>query len=237
MNSDFYARTLLKLCRSLKVLGHNRNVFVLTFIQRSSSGSVEKLQQALSLLNPRVPFTQTYPDELQGAFESASDAVHAALLAAPDNGFWVGMGVGHLNIPASGDALDDLSIALCDGDALEYSRLAVEQARTGSPARGIAISSAQRFLSDALSGNIRLLYRVCADRTEAEQRVVAPLIPGVRGQQKAVAQALGITTQAVSRALVRARWHEEQAARVLLVDALTRLDVPADGFSTSSIEL
>jgi predicted transcriptional regulator len=39
------------------------------------------------------------------------------------------------------------------------------------------------------------------------------LTPGVRGQQKAVAQELGITTQAVSKAVARAQWNEEHAAR------------------------
>ena len=42
---------------------------------------------------------QTYPDEIQGAFDCASDALHAALIAARDNGFWVGIGVGELRIP------------------------------------------------------------------------------------------------------------------------------------------
>ena len=39
------------------------------------------------------------------------------------------------------------------------------------------------------------------------------LTPGVRGQQKAVAEELGITTQAVSKAVARAQWNEEHAAR------------------------
>jgi predicted transcriptional regulator len=35
----------------------------------------------------------------------------------------------------------------------------------------------------------------------------------VRGQQKAVAEALGITAQAVSKAIARAHWNEEFDAR------------------------
>ncbi|MOA63312.1 hypothetical protein D3C78_1889930 [compost metagenome] len=50
-------------------------------------------------------------------------------------------------------------------------------------------------------------------RSTAEWRVLDLLTPGVRGQQKAVAQELGITTQAVSKALARAQWSEEHAAR------------------------
>ncbi len=50
-------------------------------------------------------------------------------------------------------------------------------------------------------------------RSVAEWRVLDLLTPGVRGQQKAVAQELGISTQAVSKALARAQWVEEHAAR------------------------
>lgn len=217
-------RTLRSL---LKVLRHNRKVFVLTFIQRSAQHSLTALSDELTKLNPRVAFAQTYPDEIQGAFDCASDALHAALIAARDNGFWVGIGIGELHIPRFAGALGTVSTNDCAGDALEFSRLAVEAARTGAPARGIAVSAHNRAVADMASGLTRLLYRVCSDRTEAEWRVVDLLVPGVRGQQRAVAQALGITTQAVSRTLMRSLWHEEQAARPAVLDLLNRLDTPS----------
>ena len=181
---------------------------MLTFIQRSPQVSLPALLDKLSKLNPRVEFTQTYPDEIQGAFE----------------GFGVGSGVGELRIPRFAGALGTVNTNDCTGDALEFSRLAVEAARTGAPARGIAVSAHNRAVADMASGLTRLLYRVCSDRTEAEWRVVDLLVPGVRGQQRAVAQALGITTQAVSRTLMRSLWHEEQAARPAVLDLLNRLD-------------
>ena len=214
-------RTLRRL---LKVLRHNRKVFVLTFIQRSAQHSLTALSDELTKLNPRVAFAQTYPDEIQGAFDRASDALHAALIAARDNGFWVGIGIDELRIPRFAGALGTVSTNDCTGDALEFSRLAVEAARTGAPARGIAVSAHDRAVADMASGLTRLLYRVCSDRTEAEWRVVDLLVPGVRGQQRAVAQALGITTQAVSRTLMRSLWHEEKAARPAVLDLLNRLD-------------
>ena len=217
-------RTLRSL---LKVLRHNRKVFVLTFIQRSAQHSLTALSDELTKLNPRVAFAQTYPDEIQGAFDCASDALHAALIAARDNGFWVGIGIDELRIPRFAGALGTVSTNDCIGDALEFSRLAVEAARTGAPARGIAVSAHDRAVADMASGLTRLLYRVCSDRTEAEWRVVDLLVPGVRGQQRAVAQALGITTQAVSRTLMRSLWHEEQAARPAVLDLLNRLDTPS----------
>ena len=137
----------------------------------------------------------------------------------------VGIGVGELTFPRFAGALGALNITDCTGDALEFSRLAVEYARGGAPSRGIAVMARDRSLAEMATGSARLLYRVCADRTEAEWRVVRLLVPGVRGQQKAAAAALGITTQAVSRALVRSLWHEEQAARATVVNLLDRMDV------------
>jgi len=157
-------------------------VFVLTFIQRSAQHSLTALSDELTKLNPRVAFAQTYPDEIQGAFDCASDALHAALYASREQGFWVGIGVGELRIPRFAGALGTVSTNDCTGDALEFSRLAVEAARTGAPARGIAVSAHNRAVADMASGLTRLLYRVCSDRTEAEWRVVDLLVPGVRGQ-------------------------------------------------------
>ena len=194
-------------------------MFVLTFIQRSAQHSLTALSDELAKLNPRVAFAQTYPDEIQGAFDRASDALHAALIAARDNGFWVGIGIGELNIPRFAGALGAVSTTDCTGDALEFSRLAVEEAQGGAPVRCISISADNHHLAELAAGSARLLYRVCADR-----RVVNLLVPGVRGQQKAAATALGITTQAVSRTLVRSLWHEEQAARGALIELMNRIE-------------
>ena len=87
-----------------------------------------------------------------------------------------------------------------------------------------SISADNHHLAELAAGSARLLYRVCADRTDAEWRVVNLLVPGVRGQQKAAATALGITTQAVSRTLVRSLWHEEQAARGALIELMNRIE-------------
>ena len=161
-------------------------MFVLTFIQRSAQHSLTALSDELTKLNPRVEFAQTYPDEIQGAFESSADALQAALYASREQGFWVGIGIDELRIPRFAGALGTVSTNDCTGDALEFSRLAVEAARTGAPARGIAVSAHNRAVADMASGLTRLLYRVCSDRTEAEWRVVDLLVPGVRGQQRAV---------------------------------------------------
>ena len=60
---------------------------------------------------------------------------------------------------------------------------------------------------------LRLLGQIVDGRTSAEWRVLDLLTFGVRGQQKTVAAELGISTQAVSKAVARAQWNEEYAAR------------------------
>ena len=62
---------------------------MLTFIQRSPQVSLPALLDKLSKLNPRVEFAQTYPDEIQGAFESSADALQAALYHGPRRGYWL----------------------------------------------------------------------------------------------------------------------------------------------------
>ena len=55
--------------------------------------------------------------------------------------------------------------------------------------------------------------RCGSDLTDAEWAVLDLLVPGVRGQQKPAAAALGITAQAVSQAVQRSYWNEEHACR------------------------
>lgn len=199
-------------------------MFVLTFIKRSESADLAALETRLAALNPSVGFVRTYPDEVQGAFDSAEDALVAALAGTRHAEFWVGLGAGELVRPRFAAALGAVSTQECSGVALNLSRSAVEQAHTGAPPRGICVHGAEPELAEQLTGLLRLLYRVGSARTEAEWRVLDLLIPGVRGQQKAVAAALGISSQAVSKTLVRAAWHEELAARPLALALLKTLD-------------
>ncbi|WHS50631.1 recombinase RecJ [Rothia sp. SD9660Na] len=200
-------------------------MFVLTFIARSARADLTDLGSRLEQLAPTVAFTRTYPDELQGAFDQAEDALAAALLGARFGDFWVGIGAGELVRPRFAAALGAVSTPECSGTALSLSRSAVEQAQTGAPPRGICVHAAsQGVRADQVTGLLRLLYRVASARTEAEWRVLDLLVPGVRGQQKAVAQALGITSQAVSKTLVRSYWHEELASRELIAELLEGLE-------------
>lgn len=167
---------------------------------------------------------QTYPDEIQGGFDTAEDALRAILAGARENLFWAGLGVGALKAPRFAAALGAISTPECSGDAIDFSRIAVEQAQTGSPARGVVVLGADRVFSEQATGLARLLFRVESQRTATENRVLSLMVLGVRGQQKAVAQALGISAQAVSKTLVRSLYHEQEAALPALAEILIRLD-------------
>lgn len=198
----------------------------MTLISRSpeSPENFSELLEQLNALEPAIPFIQTYPDEVQGGFESAEPALRAMLLATPGARFWAGIGVGAVKAPRFAAALGAISTPECSGDALDFSRLAVEQAQTGSPARGIVVLGHHRAFSEQATGLARLIFRVASERTDAENRVLSLIVPGVRGQQKAVAQALGISAQAVSKTLVRSYYHEQEAALPALAEILINLD-------------
>lgn len=198
-------------------------MYVLTFISRSGT-SLTDLAEKLNSLAPVIPFSATYPDEIQGVYSSAETAVQAAFFGAQDAATWVGIGVGALEVPRFAVALGTVSTSECAGAALDDSRVAVEQARTGSPVRGMVIMGQNRALAEQATGIARLLYRVVSSRTPAENRVISLITPGVRGQLKAVGQALGISPQAVSKTLVRSYWHEEQATYPALLSFLQTLD-------------
>jgi FixJ family two-component response regulator len=69
---------------------------------------------------------------------------------------------------------------------------------------------------------LRLLGDLVAARTHADWAVLDLLLPGVRGQQKAIAAALGVSVQAVSQTMSRAKVTQEVEGRVA-ADLLLRL--------------
>lgn len=193
---------------------------------RSAGDRVPQLLRALARLRPEVPFDRTVGDEAQAVFAEPGPVVDAALTALrPDacgDVRWnVGIGVGRLDEPLP------LGIAEVRGEALVHSRRAVERAQGSGDGPAIAVDGADAQLARDAEAVLRLIGLEVAKRTAAEWRVLDLLTPGVRGQQKAVAEALGITTQAVSKAIARAHWPEEWAARPAAVRLLELADAGA----------
>lgn len=198
-------------------------MYVLTLIQRKAK-SVKHMQERLNELNPAIPFTALRHDELQGAFTSAEDLLTAFTLAVRHQYFWVGIGIGSVKVPRLASVIGTVVTSECSGSGLQFSRRAIELARTGAPMRGVAVCAADQETADALTGILRLLHRIVSTRSATENRVIDLLVPGVRGQLASIAQALGVTSQAVGKTLTRAAWHEEYAARQAFYRLLKELD-------------
>ena len=184
--------------------------FVLTINQRDSrevGDLVPELIRSLRHLPATVPFQRTVGDEAQGVLADASAAVAAALAAVRGRRWHVGIGVGELQVPVPADLQE------ARGYGLVYSRRAVERAQRSGDRVPLAVEGPDAGLAAEAEAVLRLLGLIVASRTEAEWKVLDLMTPGARGQQKFVAQELGITAQAVSKAVVRSHWSEEWATR------------------------
>lgn len=135
--------------------------------------------------------------------QSADDAVRAALLAPRHPGLLAAVG--------AAQGVDDTSARFAR-DLATGAMVALEK---GQVRYAVAVAGESPDAALDAEGALRLVARIVADRSEAEWRVVDLLTPGVRGQYKTVAAALGISTQAVSKALSRTGWHEEFLGRSL----------------------
>ncbi|MGN6404712.1 hypothetical protein [Sinomonas sp.] len=179
---------------------------------REPGDRVPQLLRALDRATPDIPFSRTVGDEVQAVFSMPEQAVDVGLAAMRSDACggvrWnVGIGVGPLSEPLPSEMQD------VTGLGLVYSRRAVERAQHIKDEAAIAVDGPDRALASEAAAVLRLLALTVARRTTAEWRVLELLTPGVRGQQKAVAEALGITAQAVSKAIARAHWNEEFDAR------------------------
>ncbi|GAA2863820.1 hypothetical protein [Paenarthrobacter ilicis] len=185
-------------------------MFTLTINQRDSRRDGDLVPQLLKDLRhipARLDFDRSVEDEVQGIVDSGHQAVESALIALRSDQWYVGIGVGPINEPLPNLVRD------ASGHGLVYARRAVDRLRNSKERVPVAVDGPLAALASEAEAVLRLLGHIVQHRSAAEWRVLDLLTPGVRGQQKTVAQELGITTQAVSKALARAQWVEEHAAR------------------------
>ena len=185
-------------------------MFTLTINQRDSRRDGDLVPQLLKDLRhipARLDFDRSVEDVVQGIVESSHQAVQTALIALRSGQWYVGIGVGPINEPLPNLVKD------ASGHGLVYARRAVDRLRSSNDRIPVAVDGPLAALASEAEAVLRLLGHIVQHRSAAEWRVLDLLTPGVRGQQKAVAQELGISTQAVSKALARAQWAEEHAAR------------------------
>ncbi|WP_354215319.1 MarR family transcriptional regulator [Arthrobacter sp. UYCo732] len=208
-------------------------MYVMTIDQRGSTTDVDRVPELISGLGglTSAPFERSVGDELQGVVENAADVVDIALHALRDGHWYVGIGIGEVQVAPGGSPREGT------GSGFVAARKAVELAKgaaaqvplsvvSGSMGRGrdIPPDAKEGAMSSAnAQAVLRLMGRVVQQRTPAQWRVVDRLRAlqggygryggGTHGSQKNVAQELGITEQSVSRAVLRSGWPEELAAR------------------------
>lgn len=209
-------------------------MYVMTIDQRGSSTDVDRvpgLLAELGTLSAAGRFERSVGDELQGVLERPGDVVEIALHALRSGRWYVGIGVGAVDLPLPASPREG------SGPAFVAARLAVDRAKSaaahvplavgsggqrrgeaGHPAGGPAGSAGTRACANA-EAVLRLIGRLVQDRTAAQWKVADALRAvqhgqsGTHGTQKLAARKLGITEQSVSRALLRSGWQEEWAAR------------------------
>jgi hypothetical protein len=188
-------------------------MFVLTIDQRGSRRGLDRVPELLRSLRgipAELGFERSVGDELQGALADPGAVVEAALLALRSGHWYVGIGVGAVDLPLPGTARE------ARGPAFVAARQAVERAKKAGERVPLAVTAGSRAADGAASAAeavLCLIGRLVMDRSTAEWRVLDLLQPGVRGQQAAVAGVLGISPQAVSKAVLRSGWQEEHAGR------------------------
>lgn len=204
--------------------GHTGGMYVLTINQRDSRESgdrVEELVAALGRLPAAIPFQRSFGDEAIGVVTEARTAVDAAMIALRARRWHVGIGVGSLHVPLPE------RIADAEGFGLVYARRAVNRAQKTGERVPLAVSGPDADVAAEAQAVLRLVGQIVATRTDAEWSVLDLMVPGVRGQQRAIADELGITTQAVSKAVVRSHWNEEWACRPAAARLLDLVRGPA----------
>jgi hypothetical protein len=185
-------------------------MYVLTINQRDSrevGDLVPELIKALRHLPAAIGFQRSVGDEAIGVVEDPATAIDAALIALRNRRWHVGIGVGEILAPLPAD------INEAEGFGLVYARRAVNRAQKTGERVPLAVDGPDADVAAEAEAVLRLIGQIVATRTEAEWKVLDLLTPGARGQQKFIAELLGITTQAVSKAVVRSHWAEEWACR------------------------
>jgi hypothetical protein len=196
-------------------------MFVLTVDQRHSRRGVDRVEDLLGWLagQPGVlrSFERTAGDEVQGVMSDPT-AVVDVVLALVRRGDWsVGIGAGPVREPLPA------STRAGSGPAFELARKAVEHAKS-SPQR-LAVGAPDRTRAAAAQAALDLLATVVQRRTDPGWEAVDLMIPGA--SQTDVAEALGITKQAVSQRLRAATWAPEVAGRDLASQLLSEANSPA----------
>ena len=195
--------------------------YVLTVDQRHSRRGQDRVDALLGWLADRPGvvrgFERTAGDEVQGVMDEAS-AVVDLVLGLVRRGAWsIGIGAGPVDEPLPA------STRAGSGPAFVLARKAVERAKSSPQLLAVEAPDADR--AGSAQAALDLLASVVQRRSEPGWEAVDLISRGIT--QTEVAEALGITKQAVSQRLRAATWAPEVAGR----DLAARMLAAADGDS------
>ncbi|WP_402465253.1 hypothetical protein [Isoptericola aurantiacus] len=227
-------------------------MIVMTVDQRASTTRGDLVPQVLELLARRThardgaavtglerPFERTVGDEVQAVLAGEDGARLAVDVAADllrDGGWTVGVGVGAVDQPLPPSSRE------AAGPAFVRARAAVEQAKGRGSAVPLAVVGSDDEPAATISADaqalLRLLGAVAARRSDAGWEAVDTLAAhtGSNAPQRATAEALGVSEQAVSQRLRTALWAEESATRPLAARLLRAADTAATARDTDDEE-
>ncbi|MGO2541413.1 MarR family transcriptional regulator [Specibacter sp. AOP5-B1-6] len=204
-------------------------MFVLTIDQRGSRTHGDKVPRLLGLLadiHTVLPFERSVGDEVQGVIEDPGAVVETVARVLREQDWYIGIGVGVMELPLPASSREGA------GNAFVAAREAIDAAkRTGERVPlcvRTPVSEAAAWAESA-EAVLVLFGDVVRRRSNAEWRVLDALNAAPEAAQKDVARQLGISPQAVSKAILRSGRLEEQngrrAASLLLEHAGRALDV------------
>ena len=193
-------------------------MFVLTVDQRHSRRGQDRVDALLGWLADRPGvvrgFERTAGDEVQGVMDEAS-AVVDLVLGLVRRGAWsIGIGAGPVDEPLPA------STRAGSGPAFVLARKAVERAKSSPQLLAVEAPDADR--AGSAQAALDLLASVVQRRSEPGWEAVDLISRGIT--QTEVADALGITKQAVSQRLRAATWAPEVAGRDLAAQMLAAAD-------------
>lgn len=199
-------------------------MFALTIDQRGSrqgGDDVPALLEALALVTTVRGFERTVGDEVQGLVGDPAEAVDVVVSVAATQRWWIGLGVGEVDEPVP------TSVRAARGPALFAARVAVE--RAGAETAGVALAAGDgrdpHEVRDAETV-LQQLARLVADRSSEGHAAIEAARR--HGTQRAAAEELGITPQAMSLRLRAARREDEDRLRDVAVRLLVRADSGLD---------
>ncbi|WP_425863383.1 MarR family transcriptional regulator [Arthrobacter sp. TWP1-1] len=193
-------------------------MFVLTIDQRGSRTHGDKVPHLLTVLagvETVVRFERSVGDEVQGVIDDPIAVVDAVARVLRERDWYIGIGIGSVELPLPSSSREGA------GDAFIAAREAVDAAKkTGERVPVTVRTATASEWANAAEAVLVLFGDVVRRRSEAEWRVLDALNASPNATQKVVAVHLGITPQAVSKAIVRSGRLEEingrRAASLLL---------------------